>query len=153
MLFSHKDVVRQKIGIQKKLVEMQVNYVDLDELLQDSDGLVREQSQVDKVVSYFKSKKIDALFVPHCNFGTEGAVGMIVKKLGVPTLLWGPRDEWPLDDGSRYRDSLCGMLASSKVIRKLVGNKFTYIENCRIDDKPFRWYALIFRSCFSSESF
>ncbi len=137
VLFSHKDAVRQKIGIQKKLVEMQVNYVDLDELLQDSDGLVREQSQVDKVVSYFKSKKIDALFVPHCNFGTEGAVGMIVKKLGVPTLLWGPRDEWPLDDGSRYRDSLCGMLASSKVIRKLVGNKFTYIENCRIDDKPF----------------
>jgi L-fucose isomerase-like protein len=61
---------------------------------------------------------------------------MIGKRLGVPLLLWGPRDEAPLADGSRYRDSLCGMFASSKVIRKLKV-PFTYVENCRVDDPQF----------------
>ncbi|MCP4399292.1 MAG: fucose isomerase, partial [bacterium] len=79
----------------------------------------------------------DALFVPHCNFGTEGAVAIIAKELGVPVLLWGPRDEAPLPDGSRYRDSLCGMFASSKVIGKL-HVPFTYIENCRVGDPQFQ---------------
>jgi L-fucose isomerase-like protein len=88
-------------------------------------------------VDFFKEKRIDALFIPHCNFGTEGAAGMIAKKLGVPVLLWGPRDEAPLDDGSRFRDSLCGMFASSKVLYKLQV-PFTYIENCRIDDLQFK---------------
>jgi L-fucose isomerase-like protein len=75
--------------------------------------------------------------MPHCNFGTEGAVGMIAKKLNVPTLLWGPRDEAPLPDGRRLRDTLCGLFASSKVLHKL-GVPFTYIENCRVDDEPLR---------------
>jgi L-fucose isomerase-like protein len=62
---------------------------------------------------------------------------MIGKKLGVPTLLWGPRDEAPLPDGTRLRDSLCGLFASSKVLYKL-GAPFSYIENCRVDDPPLR---------------
>ena len=62
---------------------------------------------------------------------------MIAKKLGVPMLLWGPRDEAPLADGTRLRDTLCGLFASSKVLHKL-GVPFTYIENCRMDDPPLR---------------
>ena len=44
---------------------------------------------------------------------------MIAKKLERPVLLWGPRDEAPLPDGTRLRDTLCGLFASSKVIHKL----------------------------------
>jgi L-fucose isomerase-like protein len=62
---------------------------------------------------------------------------MIAKKLAVPTLLWGPRDEAPLADGTRLRDTMCGLFASSKVLSK-VGVPFTYIENCRIDDEPLQ---------------
>jgi L-fucose isomerase-like protein len=58
---------------------------------------------------------------------------MIGSKLGVPVLLWGPRDEAPLADGTRLRDSLCGLFASSKVLHKL-NVPFTYIENCRVTD-------------------
>ena len=76
------------------------------------------------------------VFLPHCNFGTESATGLIDKKLGVPVLLWGPRDEAPLADGTRLRDSLCGMFAASKVLGK-IGVPFTYIENCRVDDEAF----------------
>ena len=131
-VFSHEDAVIQKKKIFKKLDELKVNYVTLENVLPD--GMVRDQNHVDTVVEYFRKEKINALFIPHCNFGTEGAAGMIAKKLSIPTLLWGPRDEVPLADGSRLRDTLCGMFASSGVLRKL-GVPFTYIENCTVEDE------------------
>ena len=134
-VFSHDDALRQKKAIFSKLDSWNVSYCQIDDVVPD--GMIRDQKHVEPVVEYFKSKKIDALFVPHCNFGTEGAVGMIGKKLGVPVLMWAPRDEAPLEDGSRYRDSLCGMFASSKVLHKL-SVPFTYIENCRIDEDQFK---------------
>ena len=136
-VFSHEDAVRYKRLIQQKLRALGVRYIDLDSALPDADGVIREQKHADIAAEYF-DKKVDALFIPHCNFGTEGAAAALTKRLGLPTLLWGPRDEAPMPDGSRLRDTLCGMLASSKVIRKMVGNKFTYIENCRLDDAAFK---------------
>ena len=79
----------------------------------------RPESTSKPVVRFFQQQGIDALFIPHCNFGTEGAAGMIAKQCGVPTLLWAPRDEAPLPDGTRLRDSLCGMLATSGVLNTL----------------------------------
>jgi L-fucose isomerase-like protein len=134
-VFSHEDAVRQKKAIFRKLDQWGVSYCTIDGVLPD--GLVRDQKHVEPVVAFLRTQNVDALFVPHCNFGTEGAVGMIAKRLGVPVLLWGPRDEAPLGDGSRLRDSLCGMFASSKVLRKL-GVPFTYVENCSVEDGKFR---------------
>ena len=133
-VFSHEDAKVQKKLLFNKLDELKVDYIDIDNVIED--GLVRDHSHVEAVVKYFKEKDIDALFVPHCNFGTESAVGLIAKQLGVPTLLWGPRDGAPLADGTRLRDSLCGMFASSKVLYKL-GVKYSYIENCSVEDEPF----------------
>ncbi len=134
-VFSHQDACWQKAKIQKLLTDWGVNSIDLETVLPD--GMVRDQKHVDTVVEYFKKEEGDAIFVPHCNFGTEGAVGMIGKKLAVPVLLWGPRDEAPLPDGTRLRDTLCGMFASSKVLHKLKV-PFTYIENCKIDEPIFK---------------
>ncbi len=134
-VFSHEDAIRQKARIQAVLRKQGVRFVDLDGVLPD--GLVREQSHVDPVVRFFRQEDVDGLFMPHCNFGTEGAVGRIAQKVGVPVLLWGPRDEAPLPDGTRLRDTLCGLFASSKVLHKLQV-PFTYIENCRLADEAFR---------------
>ena len=134
-VFSHEDALRLKRELQKQLRAWKVEYVDLEGVLPD--GLVRDQKHVEPVVAHFQKQNIAALFMPHCNFGTEGAVGMIGKKLGVPTLVWGPRDEAPLPDGTWLRDTLCGMFASTKVLRKL-GVPFTYIENCRMNDPQLR---------------
>ncbi|MCC6444952.1 MAG: fucose isomerase [Armatimonadetes bacterium] len=134
-VFSNEDAVRYKEAIQAKLREWRVRFVDLEGVLED--GLVKDQSHVDTAVAHFRRAEVDGLFMPHCNFGTEGAVGMIGRKLGVPALLWGPRDEVPLPDGRRLRDTLCGLFASSKVLHKL-GVPFTYIENCRLEDPAFR---------------
>ena len=133
-VFSHEDALGQKSAIAAKLDQWKVSYRGLDGVVPD--GMVRGQEQVQPVVRFFREKGIDALFVPHCNFGTEGAVGMIARELGVPVLLWGPRDEAPLADGSRLRDTLCGMFASSKVMRKL-HVPFTYVENCGVGDPKF----------------
>jgi len=133
-VFSHEDALVQKKKIIEKLNKKNIEFCDLEAIIPD--GIVRDQNQVKSVVDYFKNKGIDALFIPHCNFGTEGAAAMIAKKLSVPVLLWGPRDGAPLQDGTRLRDSLCGVLATSKVLNKL-RVPFTYIENSNIEDKVF----------------
>jgi len=133
-VFSHEDAKLYMGKIEEKLNEMKVNYVGIDEVIKD--GIIRSYEDVEPAVEYLKSKNIDCLFIPHCNFGTESAAGLIAKKLGLPVLLWGPRDKAPLLDGTRLRDSLCGMFASSKVLVKL-GVPFTYIENCEVEDEAF----------------
>ncbi len=133
-VFSHKDAMVQKGRLFEKLDAWNVNYCHIDSLL--TDGMVRDQKDVAKVVRYFNAHQIDALFIPHCNFGTEGAAGMIAKGCDVPTLLWGPRDAEPLPDGSRLRDTLCGTLATSKVLHTLKV-LFSYINNCHTDDSLF----------------
>jgi len=133
-VFSHEDALRQKQAIRGVLERLAVDYVDLETVLPD--GMVRDHKHVEPVVEHFRGRHVDGLFIPHCNFGTEGAAGEIARRLEVPTLLWGPRDEAPLPDGTRLRDSLCGLLATSKVLVKL-GVTFTYLPNCRVDDPEF----------------
>lgn len=140
-VFSHEDALIQKKKIYHKLDRWKINYCTIEDVLPD--GMVRDHKHIQLVVDHFKKQKIDALFIPHCNFGTEDAAGMIAKKLSLPTLLWGPRDEAPLPDGTRLRDSLCGMFATSKVLHKLKV-PFTYIENCRINDDIFKKNIFLF---------
>ncbi len=133
-VFSHEDALRHKRDLQAKLRQDGVHFVDLEKVL--ADGMVRDQSHVQPAVRHFQAEGIDALFIPHCNFGTEGAAGKIAKECNVPTLLWGPRDDAPQPDGSRLRDSLCGTLATSKVLHTL-RVPFSYIPNCHLADDPF----------------
>jgi L-fucose isomerase-like protein len=134
-VFSHEDAMRYKRLLIERLDRWGVRYVTLDGVLPD--GMVRDQAHVDPAVRYFEDQRIDALFIPHCNFGTEGAAAMIARQCRVPVLLWGPRDDAPLADGTRLRDSLCGMLATSGVLHKL-RVPFSYINNCRIDEPEFQ---------------
>lgn len=133
-IFSHDAAMEQKKKIYSLMDNWKIKYHGIDEIIDD--GMVRGDEDIDPVVNYLKSKKIDAVFIPHCNFGTESAASMIAKRLSVPVLLWGPRDQSPLPDGTRMRDSLCGMLATSKVLHKL-DVIFTYIENCEIENPAF----------------
>lgn len=133
-VFSHEDALRIKGLLEIKFADWDVNYIGIDDVV--ADGMVRSQKDVGVVVDHLCRHGVDALFIPHCNFGTEGAAGIIARDLGVPVLLWGPRDDAPLADGTRLRDSLCGLFATSKVLHKLKV-PFTYIENCSVDDDAF----------------
>ena len=126
--------MRYKGVLQDQLTQWGIDYAGIDEAVED--GMVRDVAHVESVVRHLKHESVDAVFMPHCNFGTEHAAGLIGRELGVPVLLWGPRDGAPQPDGTRLRDTLCGLMASSKVLHKLKV-PFTYIENCAPTDRVF----------------
>lgn len=133
-LFSAPDAIHYANLIREKLVDLDVEFVDINTI--NEDGLLYDEEGVEKSYELFSAKKIDGLFIPHCNFGTEYACARLAKKLNVPVLLWGPLDERPEKDGSRLRDSQCGLFATGKVLRRF-GVKFTYLKNCRVEDPAF----------------
>lgn len=133
-IFSKEDALKYKKLIQQKLAQMGVAYVDMDDV--NEEGLLHSEADVEKVVEKFKAAKVNAVFFPHCNFGTEDLVCKVANELKVPILLWGPRDEAPLADGSRLRDTQCGLFATGKVLRRF-NLPFTYMSNCRLEDAAF----------------
>lgn len=133
-IFSKEDALKFKVLTKEKLQQMGVDFVDMEDI--NEEGLLYSEQDVEKVVEKFKSAKVDALFFPHCNFGTEDLVCKVANEMKLPVLLWGPRDEAPLADGSRLRDSQCGLFATGKVLRRF-NLPFTYIPNCRLDDVAF----------------
>ena len=82
------------------------------------------------------SAGVDAVFAPHVNFGTEEVVAQLARDAGKPFLLWGPRDEAPLPDGNRLRDTQCGLFATANVLKKY-RVPFSYIVNSRLEDPVF----------------
>ncbi|MGN0178601.1 MAG: L-fucose/L-arabinose isomerase family protein [Monoglobaceae bacterium] len=91
---------------------------------------------VDKVAEYFRKENVDSIVLIAANFGNEEAAGELAKKLGKPVLLWGPRDDAPDTDGMRYTDSQCGLFGISRQLTRM-NVPFTYIKNCRVEDKAF----------------
>ncbi|QBP42650.1 L-fucose/L-arabinose isomerase family protein [Paenisporosarcina antarctica] len=127
---KYKNLIREKIEI----FGMDIEIVDLEGI--NDEGLLFERHEEAAIIKHFRDAEVDALFFPHCNFGTEDVVARIAKAIGKPVLLWGPRDEAPLADGMRLRDTQCGIIATGKVLRRF-NVKFTYITNCAIDAPIF----------------
>jgi L-fucose isomerase-like protein len=124
-IFSAPDAVKYAGLIRDKLDKLGVDYVDIKEF--NKEGLLYADEDVERAAEKFRSEKIDGLFVPHCNFGTEYAVAKLARKLNVPVLLWGPRDERPDERGIRLRDTQCGLFATGKVLRRFK-TPFTYLK-------------------------
>lgn len=136
--FSAEDAQRFK----KKIVGFLHGYDEILELVDIDDvnpeGLLYDSAEMaDRISEKFLARHVDAVFVPHCNFGTEDTVAKVCSAVGKPVLLWGPRDEDPLADGFRLRDTQCGLFATGKVLRRF-NVPFTYIPNTAIDDPVFR---------------
>lgn len=131
------DAVEHKKQVMPVLLDKLAKIHDVDVVLAEEllpDGLLCDQTQVESVYRYLREQEVDALFVPHMNFGLEEAVAQLAYRLQVPVLLWGPRDgEKDTDDNVRTYDTQCGMFATSRALLRY-GVKFTYIENCWLDD-------------------
>ncbi|MFP4028321.1 MAG: L-fucose/L-arabinose isomerase family protein [Candidatus Brocadiia bacterium] len=125
---------RQGRKLKKKLAELEVDFVSLDWL--NDDGLLSDPGDAEKIAARFAKKKVDAVFVAHCDFGSELAVGRTCKAVGKPVLLWGPRDGDPGSDGVRERDTQCGIFPSGKILRRM-DVPFSYIVNCSPEDEVF----------------
>lgn len=146
---NNKNIISNKI---KELVELEnVEYFstdDLDssrkskyingrEILQSNNKYLTDYQDAITVADYFKKCKVEALIVIFCNYGQEEAIAKLAKELNVPVLLWAPSD-FIVNENDIYRqtDSQCGVFAASKVLRRY-GIKYSYIDNCHIDDIKF----------------
>jgi len=133
-VFSVEDSLKYKALIEEKLRSWDVDFINLDSL--NKEGLLYNNLDAMKAAKIFIDAGVDAVFAPHVNFGTESAVAKCAKAVGKPFLLWGPRDEAPLEDGSRLRDTQCGLFATSKILARY-GVPFSYIVNSRVDSPVF----------------
>lgn len=133
-LFSADAAIEYANLTRKKMDELGINYVDILDI--NDEGLLFNDEGVDKIAEKFKREEVDGLFIANENFGNEWAVSRLAKKLDVPVLLWGPKDEPPAEDGSRLRDTQCGLFAIGKVLRRF-NVPFTYIKNSEIDSLEF----------------
>lgn len=133
-IFSAPDAVKYRKLTARRLDELKIDYVDIVEV--NEEGLLYDDDGLQKIIDKFKREKVDGLFLPHCNFGTEYECARLAKALNVPVLLWGPRDERPDEKGIRLRDSQCGLFATGKVLRRFKV-PFTYLCNCRLEDEEF----------------
>ena len=135
-LFSKEDAYKYKELIKEKMksFHLGIEIVDLEGI--NEEGLLYNRAEEQMIIDRFISEKVDAVFFPHCNFGTEDLVAKIAKAVGKPVLIWGPRDEAPLVDGTRLRDTQCGIFATGKVLRRFKV-PFTYITNSSIESRVF----------------
>ncbi len=133
-IFSAPDAVKYANLTRARLKELKIDFVDIIDI--NEEGLLYDDNDRERVAQKFKAEKVDGLFLPHCNFGTEYVVARLAKELNVPVLLWGPRDERPDENGIRLRDSQCGLFATGKVLRRFQV-PFSYLTNCRLEDPEF----------------
>ena len=133
-IFSAPAAIEYRGLIANRLKELDIDFVDIDDV--NDEGLLYDDAGLEKIVAKFRAEKVDGLFLPHANFGTEYECGRLAKALGVPVLLWGPRDERPDANGMRLRDSQCGLFATGKVLRRFKV-PFTYMNNCDLEDPEF----------------
>ena len=133
-IFSAGDALKHRNLTAARLKELGIDFTDITDI--NSEGLLYDDSGLEKIIEKFKREKVDGLFIPHCNFGTEYECARLAKELNVPVLLWGPLDERPDENGVRLRDTQCGLFATGKVLRRFKV-PFTYMTNCRLSDPVF----------------
>lgn len=133
-IFSAPDAVKYAGLTKQRLEDLGVEFVGIDDI--NEEGLLYSDKDRMTAAEKFRQEKVDGLFLPHCNFGTEYVCARLAKELNVPVLLWGPRDERPDENGVRLRDSQCGVFATGKVLRRFQV-PFTYLCNCRLSDPEF----------------
>ncbi len=134
-VFSREEAIKFNDMIRSGLDEFDIDIVDLKGI--NEEKLLYQDCDIPAVIDRFIGEKVDAIFFPHCNFGSENRVAQVAKALNVPVLIWGPRDDSPDESGLRSRDSQCGMFATGKVLRRH-SIPFTYLTNSWIDSQEFK---------------
>lgn len=133
-VFSKEEAHKFREIVLEKIKGFDAELVDIDDI--NEEGLLFDDKDVDKVVEKFQRAGVDGIFFPHCNFGSEHCVSKVASAVGKPVLIWGPRDDAPLANGDRSRDTQCGLFATGKVLRRF-NVPYTYIVNTSVDDKIF----------------
>lgn len=124
-----------------------VEFVDLQGVTDDA--MMYDYAQAEGIAEFFRSQKIDALFIANINFGCEEVGGKLGQLMGLPTLIWSPQEEeFGITEtkdvrdpkyGERVLDGQCGLFALSKLLQRY-HVKFTEIPTCRVYSEVFARY-------------
>ena len=133
-IFSAPDAVKYRGLTADRLKELGIDFVDITDVNDEAFFMTRLAAL--RLQRNSKKEKIDGLFLPHCNFGTEYGCARLAKALMFRSFCRGPLDERPEPDGTRLRDTQCGLFATGKVLRRF-RVPFTYMTNCRLNDPVF----------------
>ena len=79
-IFSAPDAIEYRGLTKDRLLELGVSFVDIDGI--NPEGLLYDDKDVAPILEKFRKEKVDGLFVPHCNFGTEYVVARLTWELG-----------------------------------------------------------------------
>lgn len=79
-IFSAPDAIEYRGLTKDRLLELGVSFVDIDGI--NPEGLLYDDKDVAPILEKFRKEKVDGLFVPHCNFGTEYVVARLARELG-----------------------------------------------------------------------
>lgn len=132
VVLSNRDQIIRKI--QELCQQYDVTYVGIEGL--SADGTMSNLADTDRIIKRFRQRGVNALFLPHCNFGQEETVLRLGRALQVPMLVWGPRDSAPEGLCDRMTDTQCGLFATGKALYR-GGVPFTYLENSHLTDPVF----------------
>ena len=90
-IFSAPDAVKYANLTRERLKELGVEFVDITDI--NEEGLFYDEADREKIQEKFRRENVKGIFFPHGNFGTEYVCARLAKEIGLPVLLWGPRDE------------------------------------------------------------
>ena len=79
-IFSAPDAIKYRGLTRDRLEELGVSFVDIDDI--NPEGLLYDDKDIGPILEKFRKEKVDGLFVPHCNFGTEYVVARLARELG-----------------------------------------------------------------------
>ena len=83
-IFSAPDAIKYRALTADRLKELNIDFVDIDDI--NEEGLLYDENDRLKILEKFRAAKVDGLFLPHCNFGTEYLCARLAKDLNVPVL-------------------------------------------------------------------
>lgn len=83
--FSREDSLKYKILIKQKIENLGYKIIDIEDCT--TEGLLLTDNDAEKTIKKFKDKNVDAVFCPHCNFGTESATSRVASAVSKPFLL------------------------------------------------------------------
>ena len=79
-IFSAPDAIKYRGLTAQRLTELGVDFVDITDI--NEEGLLYNDADMLKIAEKFKAEKIDGLFLPHCNFGTEYECARLQRNWG-----------------------------------------------------------------------
>ncbi len=106
----------------KKRVIQELSKIQFIELIYPTEaltkrGLVWDDNDAEKVIAFFKEKKVDGLLLGTMTFGDELAGARIAEEFkGYPVAVFGTKEPEILPGGFRRSDSFCGTLSLTSAL-------------------------------------